>query len=116
MDKNFDNQTCYTYINLFQHASRNSNELISIGGGLQKRKIHKKRKLFANFPCLPGAYFFCEGKQCYTCLALWKHHINLRGVSTKLNKYIIFTIQTYKELMKAMLLPFLLEVIDFPVM
>ena len=24
--------------------------------------------------------------------------INLRGVSTKLNKYIVFTMQTYKEL------------------
>ena len=25
--------------------------------------------------------------------------INLRGVSTKLNKYIVFTMQTYKKLM-----------------
>ena len=27
-----------------------------------------------------------------------KHHVNLRGVSAKLNKYIVFTMQTYKEL------------------
>ena len=27
-----------------------------------------------------------------------KSIINLRGVSTKLNKYIVFTMQTYKEL------------------
>ena len=27
---------------------------------MQKRKIHKKRKLFANFPCLLGAYFFLK--------------------------------------------------------
>ena len=73
----------------------------------------------------------------HTCLALWKHHvnlllqsfrsvssdlhsiistdedpsliessaiINLRGVSTKLNKYIVFTMQTYKKLIKAVLL------------
>ena len=43
-----------------------------------------------------------------TCLALWKHHVNLllqliklyylHGVSTKLKRYIIFTIQTYKKL------------------
>ena len=26
--------------------------------------------------------------------------INLRGVSTKLNKYIVFTMQTYKKLIK----------------
>ena len=29
--------------------------------------------------------------------------INLRGVSTKLNKYIIFTMQTYKELINPLL-------------
>ena len=39
----------------------------------------------------------------FPCLALWKHHVNLllqnlRGVSTKLNKYIVFTMQTYKKL------------------
>ena len=26
--------------------------------------------------------------------------INLRGVSTKLNKYLVFTMQTYKKLIK----------------
>ena len=31
--------------------------------------------------------------------------INLRGVSTKLNMYIVFTMQTYKELIKFHLLP-----------
>ena len=31
-------------------------------------------------------------------VALLLHLLNLRGVSTKLNKYIIFTMQTYKEL------------------
>ena len=30
--------------------------------------------------------------------------INLRGVSTKLNKYIVFTMQTYKKLIVAILL------------
>ena len=30
--------------------------------------------------------------------------INLRGVSTKLNKYIVFTMQTYKKLMKGLVL------------
>ena len=29
--------------------------------------------------------------------------INLRGVSTKLNKYIVFTMQTYKKLRKTLL-------------
>ena len=29
--------------------------------------------------------------------------INLRGVSTKLNKYVIFTMQTYKELIQDVL-------------
>ena len=29
--------------------------------------------------------------------------INLRGVSTKLNKYIVFTMQTYKKLMNLFL-------------
>ena len=29
--------------------------------------------------------------------------INLRGVSTKLNKYIVFTMQTYKKLMMTLL-------------
>ena len=28
--------------------------------------------------------------------------INLRGVSTKLNKYIVFTMQTYKELIEVL--------------
>ena len=30
--------------------------------------------------------------------------INLRGVSTKLNKYIVFTMQTYKKLIKEKLI------------
>ena len=30
--------------------------------------------------------------------------INLRGVSTKLNKYIVFAMQTYKELIKQTIL------------
>ena len=42
----------------------------------------------------------------YTCLALWKHAphkfiiamINLRSASTKLNKYTVVTMQTYKKL------------------
>ena len=29
--------------------------------------------------------------------------VNLRGVSTKLNKYIVFTMQTYKKLIKVLL-------------
>ena len=30
---------------------------------------------------------------------MWKHHVNLfMGVSTKLSKYIVFTMQTYKKL------------------
>ena len=33
--------------------------------------------------------------------------INLRGVSTKLNKYIVSTIQTYKELIMRCQLPFI---------
>ena len=58
--------------------------------------------------------------QRFTCLALWKHHVslfiiistdedsslriesfaimNLRDDSTKLNNYIVFTMQTHKEL------------------
>ena len=32
--------------------------------------------------------------------------INLRGVSTKLNKYIIFTMQTYKKLILTILFRF----------
>ena len=31
--------------------------------------------------------------------------INLRGVSTKLNKYIVFTMQTYKKLNIQLVLP-----------
>ena len=31
-------------------------------------------------------------------MALWKHHVNLRRVSTKLNKYVVFTMQTFKQL------------------
>ena len=58
-----------------------------------------------------------ENKILYTFLALWKYHvnlllqsfrsvslriessaiINLRGVPTKLKKYIVFTMQTYKK-------------------
>ena len=33
--------------------------------------------------------------------------INLRGVSTKLNKYIVLTMQTYKKLMNEMVLGFI---------
>ena len=35
----------------------------------------------------------------YTCLALWKHHVNLllQSFLSKLNKYIVFTMQTYKK-------------------
>ena len=32
--------------------------------------------------------------------------INLRGVSTKLNKYIVFTMQTYKKLIKAIVVAY----------
>ena len=35
---------------------------------------------------------------------MWKHHTHLRGVSTKLNKYIVFTMQTYKKLIYTSLL------------
>ena len=37
--------------------------------------------------------------------------INLRGVSTKLNKYIVFTMQTYKKLINVKL--FYLEVLAY---
>ena len=35
--------------------------------------------------------------------------VNLRGVSTKLNKYIVFTMQTYKKLSKCFLSIHILE-------
>ena len=37
--------------------------------------------------------------------------INLRGVSTKLNKYIVFTMQTYKKLIKYFIFPKTLNLI-----